>query len=173
MRRSSLVVLSLLLAACGAAETPVADGGVDVGPRETAGAQATTTGTAEARHPQVAPATPGPPMWETDLDFALKRAEAEHRPMLIDFSAGWCAACQRLKKQTFVDPLFLAEAGRFVLVNVDVTNDEDPKVVGVLKKWGVQGLPLLVLRDSSGKEIARLDDFVAADALAPKLAAVP
>lgn len=172
MKRVLLLGLAPLLAACGAAETSGPAGAVDVAPRETVSARGPSSADGVARHPQIAPPTPGAPTWETDLDFALKRAAAEHRPMLIDFSAAWCGACHQLKKQTFVDPVFLAEAGRFILVNVDVTNDEDPNVVAILKKWGVSGLPLLVLRDSSGKESGRIEDFIAADALAPKLAAV-
>ena len=57
------------------------------------------------------------------------------------------------------------EAGRFVAVKVDATDDEDPAVVRAMKELGVIGLPTVVLIDSDGREAVRYTDFVDAGVL--------
>lgn len=95
-----------------------------------------------------------------NVDAARERALRESRPMIVDFTAAWCGACKELDKATFSAPPVGAELGRFVAVRVDATNDEDPKVGAALQRFGVRGLPTVVIFDSSGKEALRYTDFV-------------
>src|SRR5262249_57033264 len=60
------------------------------------------------------------------VEAALARAAAEHRPVMIDFFAEWCAACKELDRETYVGPSVVAEAQRFVRIKVDGTNTPDP-----------------------------------------------
>ncbi len=60
------------------------------------------------------------------MDAALARARAEHRPVMIDFFAEWCAACKELDRETYVAPGVVDEAERFVRIKVDGTNAVDP-----------------------------------------------
>jgi thiol:disulfide interchange protein DsbD len=80
--------------------------------------------------------------------------------MIVDFTAAWCGACKELDKLTFSTAPVGAELGRFVAVRVDATNDEDPKVGAALQRFGVRGLPTVVVFDSHGKEALRFTDFV-------------
>ncbi len=99
--------------------------------------------------------------WEPgSVEMARERALRESRPMLVDFTAAWCAACKELDKHTFAAPLVGSELGRFIAVRVDATNDDDPKVGAALQKFGVRGLPTVVIFDSTGKEALRYTDFV-------------
>ncbi len=99
--------------------------------------------------------------WEkTAVEVAKARAEREGRPLLVDFTAAWCGACKELDKHTFSAKDVNAEASRFVAVKVDATVDDDPKVVATLERFGVKGLPTVVVFDSSGKEALRYTDFV-------------
>ena len=82
------------------------------------------------------------------------------RPLIVDFTAAWCGACKELDKLTFSTAPVGAELSRFVAVRVDATNDEDPKVGAALKRFGVRGLPTVVVFDSRGKEALRFTDFV-------------
>lgn len=95
-----------------------------------------------------------------NVDGARERALRDGRPLIVDFTAAWCGACKELDKATFSAPPVGAELGRFVAVRVDATNDEDPNVGAALQRFGVRGLPTVVIFDSSGKEALRYTDFV-------------
>lgn len=99
--------------------------------------------------------------WEVTTEAeARAKALAENRPLLIDFTADWCGACNELARHTFADPAVMQEAGRFVAVKVDATNDEDPAVVDAQERYRVVGLPTVLIFDSSGEERARITEFV-------------
>jgi thioredoxin:protein disulfide reductase len=94
---------------------------------------------------------------ETD---GARLAQTEHRPLIVDFGAEWCVACKELASHTFADDKVRDEAGRFVAVRVDATDEDDPQVNAVKGKYGVVGLPTVVVLDSHGKERARFNEFV-------------
>ena len=93
-----------------------------------------------------------PVVWTTDEAKARQIAAAEKRPMLIDFTAEWCAACKELEKTTFVSEKFWKAAARFVTLRIDGTDEDNPVFDKNSKAYGVQGLPALVILDSKGHE---------------------
>ena len=95
-----------------------------------------------------------------NVDSARAQALRESKPLIVDFTAAWCGACKELDKATFSARPVGAELGRFVAVRVDATNDEDPKVGAALQRFGVRGLPTVVIFDSRGREALRYTDFV-------------
>jgi thiol:disulfide interchange protein DsbD len=101
------------------------------------------------------------PWLEKESD-ALAKAQQEKRPMIIDFTADWCGACKKIANLTFSDPAVQIEAERFVLLKVDATHDDDPAVEAIQKRYGVVGLPTVIVLDSLGKEQTRFTDFVPA-----------
>ncbi len=116
-----------------------------------------------------AEAAPGAPpakkllTWLHSEKEATAMAQSEKRPLMVDFTADWCGACKEFAKHTFADPRVMEKAGGFVAVKFDATNDEDPQVEEVKKKYGVVGLPTVVIFDSTGKERQRFTEFVPAD----------
>jgi thiol:disulfide interchange protein DsbD len=100
--------------------------------------------------------------WEHSEEAAFAKAKAENRPLLVDFTASWCVACQELATSTFADPRVQSRAlaANFVAVKVDASNDDDPQVDKVKDKYKVKGLPTVVIYDSSGKERKRFTEFV-------------
>jgi thiol:disulfide interchange protein DsbD len=109
--------------------------------------------------------------WEHSEEIAAAKARNEKRPLLVDFTATWCGACQELSLHTFSDPRVMekAAAAKFVAVKVDATNDEDPQVDAVKDKYKVVGLPTVVIYDSNGNERGRFKEFVGPE---PFLAAI-
>jgi thiol:disulfide interchange protein DsbD len=97
------------------------------------------------------------------VEEAQKSAAQGSQPMLVEFTAAWCAACKELDKLTFAHPEVSREAGRFLAVKVDATDDEDPVVAKTMSDLKVVGLPTVLLFDSKGKEVKRFTDFVEAD----------
>ena len=98
--------------------------------------------------------------WEPSEAAAAQRASNEEKPLLLDFTAEWCGACKELARHTFADPTVLREASRFVAVRVDATSDDDPAVDQLKDKYGVVGLPTVILLGANGEERARITEFV-------------
>src|SRR5262249_33102317 len=51
--------------------------------------------------------------WAAQEAGLLAQARSEHRPVMIDFGADWCAACKELELKTYPDPLVAGELKRF------------------------------------------------------------
>ena len=98
--------------------------------------------------------------WLSSEADGLRLAQTEHRPVIVDFGAEWCGACKELTTHTFADDSVRSEAGRFVAVRVDATDEDDPQVNAIKGKYKVVGLPTVVVLDSHGKEQARFNEFV-------------
>ena len=104
------------------------------------------------------------------VDAARAKAQSEGRPLFLDFTAAWCAACKEIETHTFPDPRVQQSASRFVAVKMDLTNDEDPAVERAYESFGIRGLPVLVLYDSRGNEAKRFfGDFVSPEQLSAQM----
>jgi len=101
--------------------------------------------------------------WMTKEPEALAKANAEGKPMLIDFGAEWCTACKELEHETFPDSNVRTEAQKFVALRVDATDDEDKEVIRLKDKYKVVGLPTVIMLDKGGKEVVRFNEFVKPD----------
>jgi thiol:disulfide interchange protein DsbD len=101
--------------------------------------------------------------WEHSEETARTRAESEKRPLLVDFTAEWCGACNELSRITFADPKVMSEASRFVAVKVDATHDDDPSIDVLKDRYRVVGLPTVIILGSDGRERTRFTDFVPPD----------
>lgn len=86
-----------------------------------------------------------------ELDAIL--AAAPGKTVMLDFYADWCVSCIEMEKFTFSDPRVQAEFGGMLLLQADVTaNDEQDKAM--LKRFGLFGPPGIIFFDPTGTEIA-------------------
>ena len=107
------------------------------------------------------------------VESAKAKARAENRPMFLDFTAAWCAVCKDIERETFPDQRVQQEAGRFVNVKMDMTDDSDPAIERAYETYGIRGLPVLILYDSQGREAKRFfGDFVNAEQLSSEMARI-
>ncbi|HZZ27065.1 MAG TPA: thioredoxin family protein [Pirellulales bacterium] len=90
--------------------------------------------------------------WESDYSSALKRAEAEHKPLMVMMTATWCGPCKMLEKETLNDPWIRSFLSRFVIVKA--CEDKD-----VEKKYGGGAYPTLIFADSSGRQMYRCTGY--------------
>ncbi|MRW94876.1 protein-disulfide reductase DsbD, partial [Duganella sp. FT80W] len=84
------------------------------------------------------------------LDAIL--AQTGGKTVMLDFYADWCVSCKEMEKLTFVDPQVRAKLANTILLQADVTaNDDEDKAM--LKRFGLFGPPGIILFDKQGKEI--------------------
>ena len=95
--------------------------------------------------------------WLSDEKLAVQQSRASGKPLLIDFSAEWCAACKELDLHTWTDPVVAKEVSdRFVALKIDAT-EETEQINQLTSKYGVPGLPTVLMmacRDERPPECA-------------------
>ena len=85
-----------------------------------------------------------------ELDAAIKSAKG--RMIMLDFYADWCVACKEMEKFTFSDANVQAALKETVLLQVDVTkNDENDKAL--LQRFNLFGPPGIIFFDVAGNKI--------------------
>lgn len=86
-----------------------------------------------------------------DLDAAVAAANASGKTVMLDFYADWCVACKEMEKYTFTDPQVQSALSNTVLLQADVTaNDDDDQAL--LKRFGIFGPPSIMFFGRDGKE---------------------
>jgi len=100
--------------------------------------------------------------WGTDFEDAKKKAEKEHKMILLNFSGSdWCGPCIQMHKKIFESDAFKAYADdHLVLVNVDfprlkknqLSKDQQKKNDKLAEKYDSEGVfPYTLLLNSDGK----------------------
>jgi thiol:disulfide interchange protein DsbD len=84
------------------------------------------------------------------------------KPIMIDFTAKWCMACQDLERGPFSDARVIRAADRFKHLRVDGTDRNNQTMLKAAQRFGVRGFPTVIFINSSGKEVtsARIAGFV-------------
>jgi len=99
-----------------------------------------------------------------DLAREVKAANAMNKPVMLDFYADWCVSCKEMERYTFSQPGVIAEMSKGILLQADVTaNDDIDKAL--LKKFRLIGPPSMIFYDRQGNEMRnmRLVGFLEAD----------
>ncbi|MFQ2263745.1 protein-disulfide reductase DsbD [Aeromonas dhakensis] len=86
-------------------------------------------------------------------DLKTQLAAARGKPVLLDLYADWCVACKEFEHKTFSDPAVRERFGQMVLLQADVTANDDADVE-LLNSLNVLGLPTLIFFDRAGNEVS-------------------
>ncbi len=90
---------------------------------------------------------------EQDLEAALAKAKAEHKVVLVDIYADWCAQCKELDEKTWPD----AAVQAWIKANaVPIRIDTDAKRKDLATKLQIRSYPTVLLLDADGRELRRL-----------------
>lgn len=154
-RYSAICVGSLAL--CGALAACGKSGSVDQ----------TTAAVPEA--PAAVQPAPGPAWFEGTLDAAFARAQAENKPVLVNWGAHWCPYCEALKATVFTRPDFIAQTANVVAVDVD---GDTPEGQASTDQFHVMGYPTLAIFKPDRTEIARVSGGMDLEQYAGTLARV-
>ena len=84
--------------------------------------------------------------WSPWSAARVAQAQAEGRPVFVDFTAAWCVTCQVNKRSTLNQPELLADfaARRVLLLRADWTR-RDAAISAELARLGRSGVPVYVL----------------------------
>ena len=88
-----------------------------------------------------------------DLNRHMTLAKRNQQPVFLDYYADWCADCVRMKKTTFRNKDVVDTLAKFVCLQVDVTNPNDPGPRALKQAYGVFGPPAMLFFNPEGIEI--------------------
>ncbi|MFQ2272344.1 protein-disulfide reductase DsbD [Aeromonas enteropelogenes] len=89
---------------------------------------------------------------KTQDDLKTQLTAARGKPVLLDLYADWCVACKEFEHKTFSDPDVRERFADMVLLQADVTANDDADVE-LLNSLNVLGLPTLIFFDRAGNEL--------------------
>ncbi|MGH9327175.1 MAG: thioredoxin family protein [Terriglobia bacterium] len=107
--------------------------------------------------------------WYKDIDRASMAARKTNKPMLLDFSADWCAPCKVMEEEVYSDKDLIEVVTR-KFVPVKINFDRQRRLAA---KYNVNALPYIVFTDSYGGELLHWNGLVGAKNLTEILKALP
>lgn len=87
-----------------------------------------------------------------ELNRYLTEAANRQQPVMLDFYASWCTACQELEEKTFADPRVRQQLHRFTRLQIDLsimTAAEE----ALMAKYQVLGLPNILFFGRQGQQL--------------------
>lgn len=100
-----------------------------------------------------------------DLNRELAAASKAGKPVMLDFYADWCVSCKEMERYTFSDPKVIDALGDFVLLQADVTANDETDQALMQGHFGLPGPPSIMFYGTDGieKKNYRVVGFIPAD----------
>lgn len=86
-----------------------------------------------------------------DVDRELAAAKSADKPAMLDFYADWCVSCKEMEKFTFTKSEVQSALSNFVLLQADVTANDDTDQA-LMKKYGIVAPPDTLFFAANGDE---------------------
>lgn len=111
----------------------------------------------------------------TDEAAAFAQARAEHKGVMVDFSASWCVPCRELELTFGDDDVYQKITDKFVPLKFDVSDDDETSVER-RNRYNAGTLPAVIYLSTSGRppadraaahaaELGRVDHMMEPDEL--------
>jgi thioredoxin:protein disulfide reductase len=99
---------------------------------------------------------PTDPIRALSYDDAKKQGIVEHKKLLVDFGASWCASCREIEKKVMHNMAIHEQLPQIIFVEIDGTDPHNPCCAELSKKYSVIGFPVvLLIEPETEKVIAR------------------
>lgn len=109
------------------------------------------------------------PEWKSFSQSAYEASLTNNESMIVDFYADWCIPCKELDALTFSDPQVIEASQRYTSYKVDLTNSDSPETERLAKRFGIKGVPTLLIIDANGNEQQRITGFINAKEFLQKM----
>lgn len=108
--------------------------------------------------------------WQPFAPQLLDAGRKGNRPVMIDFTADWCAPCREMQRDVFSRSRIVKEAEPFLALRVDLSKTND-LATRAAQQFEVNELPTIIFIGGDGKERRelRLTGFERPEAFAQRL----
>ncbi|MEE9439152.1 MAG: thioredoxin family protein [Saprospiraceae bacterium] len=97
------------------------------------------------------------------VDEALRKASEEGKLVFMDFYASWCTPCKWMEQTTFTDTRVVTSLNKdFISIKVDI---DDIEGFQMKNRYEVNFLPTILILNSKGKMVERIEQTMVADDL--------
>ncbi len=106
------------------------------------------------------PETQEPPEKSVLIEELLGQARRENKPLVLEFSGKFCAACVRLEKETLADPKVQKALKKVIFRKVMVEENRDAAT-----HFGIHSIPQLRFITPDGKLVAQDEGVISVEAM--------
>lgn len=107
--------------------------------------------------PSMAQNATGVKYYKGTFDDFLREARRDHKPILIEFWAGWCAPCKKMDTETYQDAQLSTYVNHnYLTYRMDIESIDG---LAIVEKYGIEVFPTLLVADYKGNEISQLKGF--------------